>query len=81
MSNVINLNSDQPKTKKEQDALGFADSAETVAKSIFNSNFPDGFVIGIDGDWGSGKTSFINFICQSLEEQYAEFLKEQSQKP
>ena len=78
MSNVISLNPDQPKTKKEQDALGFADSAESMARSILNGKYSEGFVIGIDGDWGSGKTTFINFVCAALKEQYAEFLKEQS---
>ena len=73
MSNVISLNSDQPKTKKEQDALDFADSAESVAKSIFNSDFPEGFVLGVEGDWGSGKTSFINMVCESLVEQTPKF--------
>ncbi len=74
----MSFNSDQAKITKEQDALGFTDSAESMAKSILNGKYPEGFVIGIDGDWGSGKTSFINFVCASLKEQYAEFLKEQS---
>ena len=69
----MNLNSDQPKTTKEQDALEFSDSAESVAKSIFNSNFSEGFVLGIEGDWGSGKTTYINFIRESLKEQSPEF--------
>ncbi len=73
MSNVINLNSDQPKTKKEQDGLGFADSAESVAKSIFNNDFSDGFVIGIEGEWGSGKTTYINFILEYLKNNHPEF--------
>ncbi len=73
MSNVISLNPDQPKTKKEQDALGFADSAESVAKSIFNNDFSDGFVIGIEGEWGSGKTTYINFIREYLENNHHEF--------
>ena len=73
MSNVIILNSDRPKTKKEQDGLGFADSAESVAKSIFNNDFSDGFVIGIEGEWGSGKTTYINFIREYLENNHHEF--------
>ncbi len=77
----MSLNPDQPKDKKEQDALGFADSADSMAKTILDGNYPKGFVIGIDGDWGSGKTSFINFVRESLEEQYAEFLKKQPDEP
>ena len=73
MSNVINLNSDQPKTTKKDDGLDFADSAESVAKSIFNNDFSDGFVIGIEGEWGSGKTTYINFIREYLENNHHEF--------
>ena len=73
MSNVITIDSDQPKTTKEQDALGFSDSAESVAKIILDSEYPDGFVIGIEGEWGSGKTTYINLIRESLKEQSPEF--------
>ena len=63
------LDSDQAKTKKGQDALGFVTAADSVATNILDGDYPDGFVIGIEGDWGSGKTTFINFIRQSLNEQ------------
>ncbi len=69
----MRLNSDQPKTTKEQDALGFYDSAESVAKIILDGEYPDGFVIGIEGEWGSGKTTYINLIRKSLKEQSPEF--------
>ena len=69
----MSFNSDQAKDKKEQDALGFADSAEATAKSIFSGEYPDGFVIGIEGEWGSGKTSYINFIRESLQKKSSEF--------
>ena len=69
----MRLNPDQPKTTKKQDALGFSDSAESAAKSIFNSNFPEGFVLGVEGDWGSGKTTYINFILEYLKNNHPEF--------
>ena len=73
MDDVISFNSDQPKDKKEQDALGFSDSAESVAKSIFSGKYSNGFVIGIEGEWGSGKTTYINFIREYLEKTHPEF--------
>ena len=73
MDAVISFNSDQPKDKKEQDALGFSDSAESVAKSIFSGKYSNGFVIGIEGEWGSGKTTYINLIRESLKKQSSEF--------
>ena len=69
----MRFNSDQAKDKKEQDALGFADSAEATAKSIFSGEYLDGFVIGIEGEWGSGKTTYINFIREYLENNHHEF--------
>ncbi len=69
----MSFNSDQAKDKKKQDALGFADSAEATAKSIVTGKYPDGFVIGIEGEWGSGKTTFINFIRESLKKQSSKF--------
>ena len=69
----MSFNSDQPKTAKEQDALGFYDSAESVAKIIGAGEYPDGFVIGIEGEWGSGKTTYINLIRESLKKQSPEF--------
>ena len=67
------LNSDQPKDMKEQDALSFADSAESMAKIIVSGDYPDGFVIGIEGEWGSGKTTYINFIREYLKNNHSEF--------
>ena len=69
----MSFNSDQAKITKKDDALGFADSAEATAKSIFSGEYPDGFVIGIEGEWGSGKTSYINFIREYLENNHHEF--------
>ncbi len=69
----MRLNSDQPKTTKEQDALDFTDSAESVAKIILDDKYPDGFVIGIEGEWGSGKTTYINLIRKSLKKQSPKF--------
>ncbi len=69
----MSFNSDQAKITKKDDALGFADSAEATAKSIFSGKYPDGFVIGVEGEWGSGKTTYINFIRESLKKQSPEF--------
>ncbi len=69
----MRLNSDQAKITKKDDALGFADSAEAIAKSIFSGKHLDGFVIGIEGEWGSGKTTYINLIRESLKKQSSEF--------
>ena len=73
MDNVITIDSDQPKTTKKDDKFDFAVPAESMAKSILACDYPDGFVFGIEGEWGSGKTSFINMVCESLLKQSPEF--------
>ena len=73
MDDVITIDSDQPKITKKDDKFDFAVPAESMAKSILACDYPDGFVFGIEGEWGSGKTSFINMVCESLLEQSPEF--------
>jgi predicted KAP-like P-loop ATPase len=43
--------------------------ASKVAKSLLSANLDDGFVFGLSGAWGSGKTSFINFLKKSLRKK------------
>lgn len=52
-----------------QDALGYHKYAEQLAENINNSNFKKSFAIGINGFWGSGKTSFINLLRKNLNQE------------
>jgi len=49
--------------KAEEDLLGFQPHADRLAALIL-SQVPDkaSFVIGIEGEWGEGKSSFINLL-------------------
>lgn len=49
------------------DRLGTADYARTLAKFIRECQTP--LTIGIQGEWGSGKTSLLNMIQEDLKEQ------------
>ncbi|MGU9963546.1 MAG: KAP family P-loop NTPase fold protein [Candidatus Halichondribacter symbioticus] len=69
----MTFDSDQAKKTKKQDRFDFSEPAEKRAASILSVNYADGFVVGIEGDWGSGKTSFINMICETLVEQAPDF--------
>jgi predicted KAP-like P-loop ATPase len=56
------LGDDQPKKNPWQDdRLGYAPFAERLANVIINMNIPNGYVIGLHGRWGSGKTTIVNF--------------------
>ncbi|KAL0568007.1 hypothetical protein ABG067_009528, partial [Albugo candida] len=51
------------------DRLGFTDVAARVAASLVDHASDAGFVIGLDGKWGSGKSSLLHLISDALEKQ------------
>jgi len=61
------LNSDLPIQKIADDELSRGAFAKDLANAIISRNTSDGFVIGMYGEWGSGKTSVINMIIEQLE--------------
>jgi len=62
----MTFNSDRPKHAIAEDLLGFKYSAELMAKSISNVSSADGIVVGVEGKWGSGKSTYINFVRQEF---------------
>lgn len=56
------LSNDVPKRNPwRDDALGFSGFASILSRTILGISSPDGFVIGLSGAWGSGKTTALNF--------------------
>lgn len=54
---------DLPKMNPWQDdRLGYKPFCERLAKIIINLNAPNGYVIGLHGQWGSGKSTALNFV-------------------
>lgn len=58
---------DSPLTKSAEDALGRTPYAEHVADMIAGWRGEHSAVFAIYGEWGSGKTSFKNFILEKLK--------------
>lgn len=56
---------DQP---AEDDAFGRKPFAESLARSLVLPNNSPGLVVGIEGEWGSGKSTLIGFITEHLRE-------------
>ena len=57
------LGDDQPKQNPwEQDRLGFAAFCGRVAETLIRLRAPGGYVVGLNGKWGSGKSTALNFI-------------------
>lgn len=59
--------SDYPIESKKDDRLKRAPLARKVADLISGFEGPESFVIGIEGAWGNGKTSFVKMVLESLD--------------
>lgn len=69
---------DQPKWNPwKHDVLGYASFAARLAKLIITLQAPNGFVFGIHGQWGSGKSTAINFILTYLRKHNQEHENDQ----
>jgi hypothetical protein len=67
---------DNPKENPwTEDRLGFAPFAKRLADSILEVEAPNGYVIGLQGAWGSGKSTALNFV-QAFIERHNEELEE-----
>jgi hypothetical protein len=60
--------SDRPIEQSSQDALERADFARRLAQNIQAWDGRESLVIGIHGDWGSGKSSVKNLVLERLRE-------------
>ena len=60
------LDSDRALENETKDKFGFAGMAERLAPSLVEASKGDGIVIGLEGKWGSGKTSLLNFLRHEL---------------
>ena len=56
-----------PLTDTAEDRLKRAKSAKRFARDILQSNYQRGLVVGIMGDWGDGKSTYLNFLRSWLE--------------
>jgi len=60
---------DEPLKSPNQDRLGFAPFAEKNATIIKNMQVKESVVFAVYGKWGSGKTTFLNFLVHYLKEE------------
>ena len=52
----------------DADRLGFREVAARIATALSDHASNDGLVIGLDGKWGSGKSSLLYLIEEELGE-------------
>lgn len=74
------INTDRPIIDPSNDKLGRINFASEIASGLVNSfkNNNESIVIGLSGNWGSGKSTLINFVIGEIEkiskEQKQEFI-------
>lgn len=66
MNYEVKLSSDAPIIDPAEDAYGFAGFAKSLARAIRATPSPSGLVMAINGPWGAGKSSLLNFIKHDL---------------
>ena len=62
----LQLSGDRPKEHLIDDRLGYANFAQSLARSIAGLAPSDGIVLAVNGAWGSGKTTAVNMIVEAL---------------
>lgn len=60
---------DRALTSGDDDMLGFREVAKRIALSLVDHASEDGLVIGVEGAWGSGKSSLLYLISEELGNQ------------
>ena len=69
------LGDDSPKRNPWlEDDLGYAPFAEHIWRLVADTSAANGYVIGLHGLWGSGKSTIINFVLAHLQKNNAERL-------
>ncbi len=61
------MNADRPARRLEDDLLERGHLVELVAQWVRQAPLDEGFVIGLTGSWGSGKTTILHFLEEVLE--------------
>ena len=75
---LLSFSDDSPKENPWQDdRLGFQPFARRVSEMVLNLEAPNGYVIGLHGPWGSGKSTALNFI-QAFIQKHNEELEDRS---
>ena len=64
---------DEPNPKGSKDTLDIYRHADALTEFIRKTSTP--MAIGIQGEWGSGKTSLLNAIYYALEKESGKFLQ------
>jgi predicted KAP-like P-loop ATPase len=63
--------SDEPITKKKQDILSRSGFASKFGDALINWTDTESLVVGLYGEWGSGKSSIINLALEEIKKKFS----------
>ena len=66
------FSSDNPLIDPANDLLGYVPFSKLLAQSISRICPKQGIVVSINGPWGSGKSTILNFVLYYLEHEFAD---------
>ncbi|MBR0985350.1 KAP family P-loop NTPase fold protein [Bradyrhizobium liaoningense] len=66
-SSLMALAGDKALSSLDDDQFGLREVVTKLANALTTRVRGDGYAIGIDGPWGSGKSTFVNFIAGELK--------------
>lgn len=61
------LTGDDPKRSIAEDEFGLGNMVRGLAKTLVDQVTADGYVVGVEGEWGTGKSTFVNFVAEEIE--------------
>lgn len=68
-------NSDRPLSNPDDDKYGFVELSSRLAGPIVHATTGEGLVVGIEGQWGVGKTTLLEFLDHTLRHAKIEGLR------
>ncbi|GAB5470382.1 MAG: P-loop NTPase fold protein [Rhodospirillales bacterium] len=63
---INSVRGDRAIDSNDQDKLGFREVAKRIANSLVDQATKDGLVVGVEGAWGSGKSSLLFLVRDEL---------------
>lgn len=76
---MMDYSADKPITSEGNDLLERGKFSERLGRLIYDYKGEDGLVLGLYGEWGSGKTSVINMVEEAIN-RLAEKAREEARK-